>query len=689
MPRAAALPPKNLLDRETSPYLRQHRDNPVHWRGWNEAALDEAQRLNKPILLSVGYAACHWCHVMAHESFENPAIAAEMNRLFVNIKVDREERPDLDDIYMRALQALGQAGGWPLTMFLMPDGAPFWGGTYFPPRAHHGLPGFPQVLQSVAQFYHARGEDAAAQGKQLRAALGFAAPAAASPDAALPVRAAQALVQRMDAERGGIMGAPKFPQFLLLEWLWRVGVYANDAACRARARTSLTRICQGGIYDHLGGGLCRYAVDADWVVPHFEKMLNDNALFLRMLALVWSHTKAPLFAARARETVAWLEREMQVSGAFAASLDADSEGEEGKFYVWSHAELHRVLGGQADGFAAAYGASREGNFEGANVLHVPSAASGGDAPQDEWAQARRTLLAARQKRAAPARDHKLLADWNGLMIAALCDAARAFAEPAWLALARRAFDAMVRHCGDGARMHHVWCDGRRSEARFADDLTHMSLAALRLYGLSGERAYLERAHDWMRNLDEEFWDEGAGCYHRTPANAPLLLVRPPAWQDDVSPSANAAALRLHHEMFLLDGEPAHKARADALEAHALRRAATHYPSMAAALDAALARPHYVSALLHGGDSVGAPPHGGDDASGPLADAPLWRALYGTGWPDILPLGAPEHLPPDAAAGKGGALALCLGRSCLPPITDAAEIAPALGRAFPRAALASV
>ena len=682
------LPPQNLLGQETSPYLRQHAQNPVHWRVWGEAALAEAQRRNKPILLSVGYAACHWCHVMAHESFADAQIAAQMNRLFVNIKLDREERPDLDDIYMRALQAMGQPGGWPLTMFLTPEGAPFWGGTYFPPTAKNGMPGFPEVLEKVAQFYQARPQEARAQGAKLSETLARPPERAEKAEAGLPQRAAAALLSRCDSERGGLAGAPKFPQFLMLEWLWRMGFYARNAASRQHVLTTLTHICQGGIYDHIGGGLCRYAVDAEWRVPHFEKMLYDNALFLRLLALVWADTKQPLFLARARETVAWLAREMLVEDAFAASLDADSDGAEGRFYIWDYGELAQIVGAQGKEFADIYGASPQGNFEGANVLHLLGARPLSE-PQTGWAAARQRLFAAREKRVHPARDHKLLADWNGLMIAALCDAARVFHEPAWLGLAQRAFASIVRRCGDGARLHHVWCAQKRGDMRFADDAALMSLAALRLYGASGRRAYLQKALAWSKNLADEFWDEKARCYHKTPKGARFLLVRPPAWQDDVSPSANAAALRLHQELFLLTGESAHEARADMLADEALRRAAANFPMMTASLDAILARPHYVGASL----DVPAQPIKPSKSEKPH---PLWRALHDTGWPDILPLPKRKDLPAShpaaspaqkAKPAKRAALSLCPGRLCLAPLSAPQDIAPALQRVFPQAAWA--
>ena len=350
---------ENRLAHETSPYLLQHKHNPVDWWPWGPDALAEAKRNNKPILLSVGYAACHWCHVMAHESFEDDATARVMNELFVNIKVDREERPDIDQIYMSALHHLGEQGGWPLTMFLTPAGEPFWGGTYFPKTSRYGRPAFVDVLREVARLF---GEEPQSI-EQNRSALMARLAESARPQGRVVIgvaeldRAAQQLAGLIDPVHGGLRGAPKFPQPMMLEFLWRAGRRHRTISAISRWSSSRsTRICEGGIYDHLGGGFSRYSVDERWLVPHFEKMLYDNAQLLELLALAYQRSANALFRTRARETVGWLEREMTTAGgAFCASLDADSEGEEGKFYVWSLAEIERILGGKDDAafFAAA------------------------------------------------------------------------------------------------------------------------------------------------------------------------------------------------------------------------------------------------------------------------------------------------------------------------------------------------
>ncbi|MEE8546015.1 MAG: thioredoxin domain-containing protein, partial [Alphaproteobacteria bacterium] len=360
----------NVLDRETSPYLLQHADNPVHWQPWGAAALERAARENKPILLSVGYAACHWCHVMAHESFEDPETAALMNAHFVSVKVDREERPDIDAIYQTALALLGQHGGWPLTMFLSPDGEPFWGGTYFPPDSRYGRPGFRDVLRRLHQIYSSDQDAVIKNRGALREALEkLSEPTpgtpAVTPTLGLLDKVAEQLVGQVDFQHGGLGGAPKFPHVPVFELLWRAYLRSGSAPCRDAVLVTLERMCQGGIYDHLSGGFARYATDGQWLVPHFEKMLYDNAQLLDLLTLVWQHGRQPLHAQRARETAEWVIREMRAAGGgFAATQDADAEGVEGKFHVWDEAEIDALLGPGAESFKTAYGVTPGGNWEG-------------------------------------------------------------------------------------------------------------------------------------------------------------------------------------------------------------------------------------------------------------------------------------------------------------------------------------
>ncbi|MCA8932623.1 MAG: thioredoxin domain-containing protein, partial [Rhodospirillaceae bacterium] len=457
----------NRLAQETSPYLLQHADNPVDWMAWGPEALARAKAENKPILLSVGYAACHWCHVMAHECFENPQIAGLMNERFVNIKVDREERPDIDTIYQTALAMMGQQGGWPLTMFLTPDGAPFWGGTYFPPEDAYGRPGFPAVLNAIGDTYASEPDRVAHNVTALTGGLGtLAQNHAGSPfELKLLDDIALRFSKEFDLTYGGIAGAPKFPQSPILALLWRAWRRRGENLTGPRdcVLVTLTRMCQGGIYDHLGGGFARYSTDEAWLAPHFEKMLYDNAQLLELLTLAWQGTRDPLYAARAAETVDWLAREMiAANGAFAATLDADSEGEEGKFYVWTEAEIDDALAdaglaGHAETFKRVYGVTAGGNWEGKTIL-TRGLAPGLEDPATEvrLAEARAALLARRAGRVRPGWDDKVLADWNGLMITALAQAGLAFGRADWLALARSAFDAVLRDLMVDGRLHHAW-----------------------------------------------------------------------------------------------------------------------------------------------------------------------------------------------------------------------------------------
>ncbi len=412
----------NRLAAETSPYLQQHAGNPVDWYPWGPEALERARAEDKPILLSIGYSACHWCHVMAHESFEDPAVAEVMNRLFVNVKVDREERPDLDQIYQSAHQMLAsRAGGWPLTMFLAPDGTPFFGGTYFPKQARYGLPGFPDLCERVAALWRERRAEIEAQNREVLQALGRTAPQAGTSADELtdqPVRAAlEALRDNFDARFGGFGGAPKFPHPTDLELCLRKG--ALDIA-----HTTLTRMCEGGIYDQLGGGFCRYSVDAQWLIPHFEKMLYDNGPLLGLLADAWLATRAPLYERCAAETAGWIMREMQSpEGGYYSSLDADSEHQEGKVYVWDRDEVRKILGEEAyASFAPRFGLDRPANFENRH-WHLHGARPGDDSRDG----ARARLFAEREKRVRPGRDEKILVSWNALAIRGMARAGRAFA----------------------------------------------------------------------------------------------------------------------------------------------------------------------------------------------------------------------------------------------------------------------
>jgi uncharacterized protein YyaL (SSP411 family) len=559
---------QNRLAHETSPYLLQHQSNPVDWWPWGPAALDEARRSNKPILLSVGYAACHWCHVMAHESFEDEATARIMNELFVNIKVDREERPDIDQIYMSALHLLGERGGWPMTMFLTPDGEPFWGGTYFPNTARFGRPSFVDVLRHVARIFREEPQNV----EQNRAALMARLADSARPKNQVTIgiaeldRVAEQVAGMIDPRHGGLRGAPKFPQPMMLEFLWRAGQRTRQSRYFAAAELTLDHICQGGIYDHLGGGFSRYSVDERWLVPHFEKMLYDNAQLLELLGLAYRRSGRELFRTRARETVGWLLREMTIpEGAFSASLDADSQGQEGKFYIWSLAEITQVLGQEdAAFFSARYDVTPQGNFEDHNILNRLSDLFRNMDDEERLAPLRQKLLSARARRVWPGLDDKILADWNGLMIAAMANCSLIFGEPTWLQHAARAFLFIDGKMSRGDRLGHSWRAGRLLFPGLASDHAAMIRAALVLHEATGEAAYLERALDWQAGLDRHYANRSTGGYFLTADDAEGLVVRPNSTADEATPNPNAVAAQNLVRLAFYTGQNAWRTQADKL-----------------------------------------------------------------------------------------------------------------------------
>ena len=659
---------ENLLARETSPYLLQHKDNPVAWMPWGAEALARAREADRPILLSVGYAACHWCHVMAHESFENAEVAARMNALFVNVKVDREERPDLDAIYQHALALLGEHGGWPLTMFLTPAGEPFWGGTYFPPEARYGRPGFMHVLETVHAHYRKQARDVRRSAKAIRDGLErmSRAPGAADIGRKELDDAAGALLGAMDRELGGLRGAPKFPQTALFEALWRAWLRTGKAEFARAVTVTCERMCQGGMYDHLGGGFARYSTDSLWLVPHFEKMLYDNAQLVELLTLVWQGTGSPLLQVRVRETVEWLLREMTVeTGAFAASLDADTEGAEGRFYVWTEDEADAVLGAGSRLFKAAYDVSAGGNWEGRNVLNrlrVPALAS--EAEEARLAGLRRRMKAHRDARPRPARDDKALADWNGLVIAALARAAAAFREPAWRAAALRAFDAVVRTMSDGDRLCHSWRLGRARHAGMLEDYANMSRAALALYETGREPRLLERARAWTAVLDAHFHDPDGGGYFQSGADCADLIVRPKTAQDGAVPCGNGVMLGVLAELAAITGDDAYRRRAEETM-NAFTAQSKTYPA------AACTFLNGVERLLEPLEIVVVGAADDSDA------AALAGRVHGASLPGrvltVIDGGArlPEGHPAAGKTSVGGRAAayVCRGRTCSPPATD--------------------
>ncbi|MCW5699474.1 MAG: thioredoxin domain-containing protein [Rhodospirillales bacterium] len=563
----------NRLLSETSPYLLQHKNNPVHWRPWGDDVLADARRYNKPILLSVGYAACHWCHVMAHESFENIDIADLMNDLFINVKVDREERPDIDTIYQLALALLGEQGGWPLTMFLAADGSPFWGGTYFPPRPRYGRPGFPDVLRTVAEIYREDPKRVHQNVTAIRNGLSRISIPLAGPGLNFDIveETAADAVRLIDPILGGTQGAPKFPQPLFFRFLWRAYKRTGNDAYREAVLTTLTRMCQGGIYDHVGGGFARYATDEHWLIPHFEKMLYDNALLIDLLTEVWLDTHDPLFEQRIRETIDWIVSDLKASDAsdtdhaFAAAFDADSEGVEGKFYVWSEIEIDALLAEDAATFKAVYDVTPTGNWEGATILNREhSAKLLSDVEEKAFQRNLQVLLAARRRRVPPLRDDKVLADWNGLTISAMARAAAVFDEPKWVHKAESAFTFIARHLDDDGRLFHSWCAGSARHPAVIDDYAAMALAALALFETTGRRDYIDRAERWVAIADRHYWDAVDGGYFLSADDTRDVIVRAKTMTDHATPSGNTTMLEVLARLSHLTGDPTYRDRCDIL-----------------------------------------------------------------------------------------------------------------------------
>jgi uncharacterized protein len=709
----ASPPHQNRLARETSPYLLQHGHNPVDWWPWGPDALAAAKASNKPILLSIGYAACHWCHVMAHESFEDTPTAAVMNDLFINIKVDREERPDIDQIYMAALHALGEQGGWPLTMFLTPDGEPVWGGTYFPKVARYGRPGFTDIMHEVARLFR----DEPHRIEHNRNALMKALATKSRPAGKVVIdpheldATAAAIGRAFDHVNGGLGRAPKFPQCSMLELLWRTGQRRGDARFFELVELTLTHMSEGGIYDHLGGGFSRYSVDERWLVPHFEKMLYDNAQLLELLALAHLRTGDDLYRQRAEETVGWLAREMTTpEGAFSASLDADSEGEEGKFYVWSRDEIEQILGPRdAEFFARIYDVTPGGNFEGHNILNrlasltetkkseEPAAPAAKDGPPGNGhsgdrtvpdadyliAQKRRAdnvvrvvalreaLLAARAKRVRPGLDDKVLADWNGLMIAALVNAGAMLREPSWIGMAKRAFAFVNEHMTRGDRLGHSWRAGKLLYPGLASDHAAMIRAALALHEATGAHEYLAAALTWQAALDRHYVNRETGGYYLTADDAEGLVVRPDSTVDEAIPNPVGLAAQNLVRLAMLTGDDIWRERADILFDGLLPIAAENMYAHASLLNA-------LDLRLRALEIVAVGPAADRFAETALAQPYLDRIVARAANLDALPPRHPARavtLAPDATAAL-----VCAGERCSLPVTDADKLVEAIAAA---------
>ena len=657
----------NRLAQETSPYLLEHANNPVDWYPWGPEALVRAKRENKPILLSIGYSACHWCHVMARESFEDPEIATLMNRDFIPIKVDREERPDLDQVYMRAVQGMTGSGGWPMTAFLLPDGTPFFAGTYFPPSDRFGMPSFRRVLTAVADAFRNRTAEVEATAAQVREYLQRPAiPLAAG--ALMPALLHEAyarLARDHDATYGGFGGAPKFPQPMLIDVLLRTHRRSGDPAALGMAVQTLRAMAAGGMYDQLGGGFHRYSVDERWLVPHFEKMLYDNALLPRAYLDAWQLTGDIAFRRVAEETLEFVRRELRSpEGGFYSSLDADSEGEEGRFYVWTRSELERALG--VDGAAAvarAFDVTDAGNFEGRNILHplTPNATAVLDAVRDR-------LLAAREQRVRPQRDEKVIAGWNGLMLRAFAEAGRVLDRPDLLSIAEANARFLLSRMRSGERMQRSYKDGRATLAGYLEDQAAVADGLLSLYEATFDGAWLDELRRLVRELLAAFWDEPRAAFFDTAADQERLMVRPQDVTDNAIPSGTSMAVDVLRRAGMLLGEDLWIAKARlTLErlAPTAAKAPLAFGRLLAALDFELGRPVELAV-------IGTP---ADPQTKRLLDVARLRYL-----PNRLVAAAPEGdgrgipLLAERRALDGEATAyLCEGFVCQSPTTDPAEL----------------
>ncbi len=690
----------NRLAGSMSPYLLQHADNPVDWWPWCDEAFAEARRRDVPVLLSVGYAACHWCHVMAHESFEAPGTAALMNERFVSVKVDREERPDVDAVYMAATQALSGHGGWPMTVFLDHDGRAFYAGTYFPPTRRHGMPSFSDVLQGVDHAWRVDRDRVRLAAEEVDAALAaaLAGPGAPTPAGAgsgagpLPDRAdVMAAVERLAADadpvHGGFGGAPKFPPSMVLEFLLRAEALTRRAGedgtgALDMAERTMRAMAAGGMYDQLGGGFARYSVDAQWVVPHFEKMLYDNALLLRAYLHWWRSTGDDLAERIVRETADFMLRELRTpEGGFASSLDADSEGREGTFYVWTPAQLVDVLGpDDAAWMADLCGVTATGTFErGASVLQLRAVP---DDPE-RWRRCRAALAAAREGRAHPARDDKVVAAWNGLAIAALAEAGALLTEPRWIEAAIACADLLlVRHWdAQSRRLARVSRAGRVNEQApgVLEDYADLAEGLLTLYQCTGQPRWLDGARALLGRVLEQFPD-GSGGFYDTAGDAPGLVRRPRDPRDGVTPSGWSAAAGALLTGAALDGRPDWRSAAEQALVAVLpmARAAPRYSGWAwAAITSLLAGPHQVAVVL---------PAGAPDALNPTAIPPTplhATALRSTSPGLVVAVGREGELPvallADRASIGGRPTAYpCRGFVCDLPTTEPDSLRRALG-----------
>ena len=673
----------NRLAQATSPYLLQHAENPVDWWPWEAEAFEEARRRGVPVLLSVGYSACHWCHVMAHESFEDGPTAEYLNSHFVSVKVDREERPDVDAVYMEAVQAATGQGGWPMTVFLTPDAEPFYFGTYFPPEPRHGMPSFRQVLQGVQQAWTERRDEVSeVAGKIVRDLAGreISYGDAEAPREEQLGQALLGLTREYDAERGGFGGAPKFPPSMAIEFLLRHHARTGAEGALQMAADTCERMARGGLYDQLGGGFARYSVDRDWVVPHFEKMLYDNALLCRVYAHLWRATGSDLARRVALETADFMVRELRTAeGGFASALDADSDDGtgrhvEGAYYVWTPAQLTEVLGAEDAELAAQYfGVTREGTFEhGASVLQLPQQEGVFDAAR--IASVRERLLAARDGRSAPGRDDKVVAAWNGLAIAALAETGAYFERPDLVEAAVAAADLLVRlHLDEQVRLTRTSKDGRPgANAGVLEDYADVAEGFLALASVTGEGVWLDFAGFLLDHVLTRFRDESGSLYD-TAADAEQLIRRPQDPTDNATPSGWSAAAGALLSYAAHTGSEPHRTAAE----HALGVVKALGPRVPrfigwglAAAEALLDGPREVAVV---GPTPADPAARGLHRTALLGTAPGAVVAFGTEGSDEFPLLADRPLVGGAAAAY-----VCRNFTCDAPTTDPERLRAALG-----------
>ena len=693
----------NQLANETSPYLLQHADNPVDWYAWGEEAFAAARSAGKPVLLSVGYSACHWCHVMAHESFEKPETAALMNELFVSIKVDREERPDVDNIYMQAVQSMTGRGGWPMTVFLTDEAIPFYGGTYYPPEDRQGMPGFPKVLQAVAEAYRDKRTQIEIAGHDLLQRIGSPAQLKANEDNFLTESilddAAEALLQAHDDDLGGFGPAPKFPQAMDLDFLLRYHHSTGKPEPLAAAEVTLKAMANGGMYDQVGGGFHRYSTDDVWLVPHFEKMLYDNALLARVYLDAYKITGNPFYRRVTQETLDYVLREMtDASGGFYSTQDADSEGEEGKFFIWTPKQLEAVLGEDAEIIGRYYGVTEGGNFEGANILNVPTPAAefaaqhGLDVAlfEAKLLEARTKLYAAREQRVHPARDDKVLTAWNGLMQRAFADAAVAFDDARYREAAARNAGFLLTQMRPNKRLLRTWKEGVARLNAYLEDYACLIDALIATHAATFEPHYLKHAGELVDEMIELFWDEDVQGFFDTGKDHEALVTRPRDFFDNATPSGTSVAVDVLLRVSELMDTPDYEDRATLCLRTLtpfLDQAPTAFGRLLAALEFHLARSQEL-AIVFSNDDTPSPQSGRGPGGGVASLLEPLRLLY---TPNLLLVGGPEGKGADVTPllqdrplldAKPTAY-VCERFLCQAPTTDPAELLTQIRAILPK------